>query len=214
MPAAALECLVHEASHFNWSRYHRRVNDLLSFVLAAAPTGARIADYRSSHLKHHGRFGTDDDPDRERHKELDLEALPRHSLVAFGGGLPRRFPAYQRGWLSAFGVTPAIAALPFLWAVAFVALPGWWIGGARTAVSAYVAWLLAYLFFLPVIRFVGESSEHIYRQASTVFDATISNLGRLQRVVFHPHGDGYHTVHHMWPGVPPTTGSPPCIAYC
>lgn len=66
----ALECLVHEASHFNWSCRYRRMNDVLGFLLAGLPTGASVRDYRTSHLLHHGRFGTADDPDFAQYQEL------------------------------------------------------------------------------------------------------------------------------------------------
>ena len=56
--------------------------------------------------------------------------------------------------------------------------------------------------FIAPAPFVGESGEHAYRGTTTVFEATVSSLGLAQRLMFHPHGDGYHTVHHMWPGVP------------
>lgn len=76
------------------------------------------------------------------------------------------------------------------------------MGGTDGAVAAVVMWVVAYGLALPVIRLIAESSEHVYCNADTVFDATVSNLGVVQRVLFHPHGDGYHTVHHMLPGVP------------
>lgn len=89
-------------------------------------------------------------------------------------------------WLGMFVILP------------FIALTGDVTGG----VLAAFVWLLGYGLALPVIRFIGESSEHIYSDSDTVFDATISNLGLLQRFLIHPHNDGYHTVHHMWPGIP------------
>ncbi|WP_091089330.1 fatty acid desaturase family protein [Micromonospora nigra] len=198
----ALECLVHEASHFNWSRRHRTLGDVLAAVLAGVPTGARIADYRQSHLVHHGRFGTAADPDRQRYEQLDLEDLDRSDLGSYAVGLLCRFVPYQRGWLDTLGSAPGTALLPFAWCAVVIVLPGWLLGGPVWAGSAALAWLVAHLVALPVVRFIGESSEHVYREADTVFAATVSNLGLAQRLLIHPHGDGYHTIHHMWPGVP------------
>jgi fatty acid desaturase len=199
----ALECLVHEACHFNWSRRHRKVNDRLAAVLAGWPTGLGIANYRSAHLVHHRRLGTDEDPDRQRYEELNLESLDRTNVVAFAKGMLPRLVAYQRGWLRATAaqlLTLGALALWVLWAVVAPAIL-LWPGTPAVAVSAAV-WLLGYLFALPVIRFIGESSEHSYTDTDTVFDATITNLGRFQQWVIHPHSDGYHTVHHLWPGIP------------
>ncbi|MFI7275334.1 fatty acid desaturase [Streptomyces sp. NPDC049879] len=198
----ALECLVHEASHFNWSRKHRTLGDVLATLLAGVPTGARIADYRSSHLVHHGRFGTSADPDRQRYEELGLEDLDRSGVAPLTLGLLRRFGPYQRGWLATLGSAPVAAALPFAWCAAVVVLPAWLLGDTAWAALAGAAWLATHLLALPALRFLAESGEHVYREADTVFAATVSNLGFLQRALIHPHGDGHHTVHHLWPGVP------------
>ncbi|MDX3500426.1 fatty acid desaturase family protein [Streptomyces sp. ATCC51928] len=198
----ALECLVHEASHFNWSRRHRTAGDILATVLAGAPTGARIADYRTSHLLHHGRFGTAEDPDRTRYEELDLENLDRSGVLPYTLGMIRRFGAYQRGWLESMGSAPLTTALPFLWCALVLVLPARLMGGTGWALAAGLGWLATHLVGLPALRFVGEANEHVYREADTVFGGTVSNIGLRQRLLFHPHGDGFHTVHHLWPGVP------------
>ena len=36
----------------------------------------------------------------------------------------------------------------------------------------------------------------------TAFNATISNLGWAHRWIIHPHGDGHHSLHHLWSSVP------------
>ncbi|MDX2709720.1 fatty acid desaturase [Streptomyces sp. PA03-6a] len=198
----ALECLVHEASHFNWSRRYRKLGDVLATLLAGVPTGARIADYRASHLVHHGRFGTLSDPDRQRYEELGLEDLNRSGTAAFVLGLLQKFGPYQGGWLATLGSAPVAAALPLSWCALVIVLPGWLMEGWVWAGVAGLAWLVTHLVALPILRFVGESSEHVYREVDTVFAATVSNLGLLQRTLIHPHGDGYHTIHHLWPGVP------------
>ncbi|RRS01226.1 fatty acid desaturase [Glycomyces terrestris] len=199
----ALENLVHEGSHFNWSRKHRLLNDVLATALAALPTGARLAGYRESHLRHHGAFGTDEDPDRQRYRELDLEALDRSSAAAFALGLLRRLPAYQRTWWrDSLQTAPALALVPVAWGLAAAAAPAWAAAGPRAAAASAAVWLAGYALALPVLRFIAEASEHVYTGSDTVFDATVSNLGTLQRALIHPHNDGYHTVHHLWPGVP------------
>lgn len=197
-----LECLVHEASHFNWSRKHRKVNDVLSYLLAGVPTGARISDYRVSHLLHHGRFGTDSDPDLMRYRQLGLEELERRHLWSFTGSVLIRLPRYQAGWLSVIKANPLSMLAVIAWFSAWVIVPTWLIWGPGRLVWVVGSWLLSYTLVLPVIRFVGESGEHAYSKTQTVFDATISNIGIWHKLLFHPHNDGYHTAHHMWPGVP------------
>ncbi|SDT77300.1 Fatty acid desaturase [Streptomyces sp. TLI_053] len=198
----ALENLVHEASHFNWSRRRRRLNDVAGYLLAAAPTGSRISTYRTGHLLHHGRFGTTSDPDRNRYRELDLESLPRTSVGAFTAGVATRLLRYQLGWLRELRTNALAPVVTVLWSTVVVGGPAALLMGVRSGAIATGVWLFAYLVLLPPLRLVAEADEHVYSDARTVFDATVSNIGWVQRLLFHPHADGYHTVHHMWPGIP------------
>ncbi|WP_159011662.1 fatty acid desaturase family protein [Streptomyces sp. NRRL F-5123] len=198
----ALECLVHEGAHRNWTRKHRTANDVLAFVLAAAPTGASLPAYRTSHFQHHRRFGTTSDPDLERYAELDVEGMRRNSAAAFAADLLRRLPRYEAGWLRTLGSDPLLIAMPLTWPTVTALPAAASVIGWRRGATALVCWILGYLVVLPVIRFAAESAEHVYSTADTVFDATVTNNGRFQRFAFHPHNDGFHTVHHLWPGIP------------
>jgi len=202
----ALECLVHEASHHNWSRRHRRLNDVVASVLACSPTGALLAEYRRSHLVHHRDFGTDLDPDLRRYRELSIEDLDRLSPRRFVSGLARRFTRYQRGWLQMLGARPSVLLPIVVWIGVWTVMPVLLLVPGRPGVAPVVAGVaacvLAYAIVTPTIRLVGEAAEHRYFNQSTVWESTISNLGALHRLLLHPHGDGYHNVHHMWPGVP------------
>jgi fatty acid desaturase len=171
-------------------------------MLSGVPTGARIADYRASHLLHHGRFGTQKDPDLERYRQLGLEDLERRDFLTFARSVVVRLPRYQFGWLSVITSKPVSLLATFIWTSVWIVVPAWLMLGVRGALLSAAAWFFSYTLVLPVIRFVGESSEHIYTSTQTVVDATISNIGFWHRILFHPHNDGYHTAHHMWPGVP------------
>lgn len=197
----ALECLTHEASHLNWSR-QRQLNDTLAFLLAGLPTGASILDYRRSHRQHHSAFGTSADPDLTRYLQLDIGGLRRHSGLRYAWELIRRLPRYQSGWVKTIKTNPLFCLLPALWCVLVVGLPATLLLGPRAGLLASAMWIAAYCTTLPAIRFIGEAEEHIYSGRDTVFAATISNTGLLRRLMIHPHNDGFHTVHHMWPGIP------------
>ncbi|MFE9257355.1 fatty acid desaturase family protein [Streptomyces sp. NPDC006879] len=198
----ALENLTHEASHYNWARHQRRWNDALGWLLAGLPTGGRLSDYRESHLRHHGRFGTSQDPDRRRYAELDLEGMRRSSAGAFAASVLGRAVRYQIGWLREVRSDLSVTTAALLWSVVVVAVPTGLFAGPFAAVLAEGFWIVSAFVVLPVLRLVAEADEHIYSDCDTVFEATISNIGLVQRLLVHPHADGYHTVHHLWPGIP------------
>jgi fatty acid desaturase len=195
------ECLVHEASHYNWSR-NRLWNDLLADVLSAWLVFTHVASYRAQHDLHHRKFGNPDiDPDLRRYEELDLEQLDRASAGALLTGVVRRLPRYVYGWYLAigthFGATGrSLGMHAFLVAFGLLALP------SSLVALIWLNWCLAFFIVLPFVRLVAEASEHIYTGSLSVFDATVSNTGKLHRVLLHPHNDGYHVTHHLWPQVP------------
>jgi fatty acid desaturase len=199
----ALECLLHEGSHLNWSRRDRILNDRLSILLSGIPTGSSIADYRESHWLHHGWFGSTRDPDWLRYQELSVEDINRSTWIHFAKDLSLRLFHYQLGWLrSSSASIPQIVAAS-LWPLVVLLIPMLLLfKNGLAALGAIATWQIAYFVVLPVVRIIGEINEHSFRDSRTVIDATISNLGLIQRWLFHPHNDGYHTVHHLWPGVP------------
>ena len=92
-----LECLVHEASHYNLTR-RRRLNDAIANVLCAWSVLSEVQQYRTSHMIHHRSFGHADDPDRVRNLRLMLEDFDRSSLAALTVGAVRRIVPYVPGW--------------------------------------------------------------------------------------------------------------------
>jgi fatty acid desaturase len=195
-----LECLVHEASHCNWNR-RRSLNDAFANVLAALPVFSRVAPYRRQHLVHHALLGTDLDPDLVRYRQFDLESLDRSSVRRFTLEIVARLPRYTKEWFGAIGTDRATLLLSLLWhglGNLSVAL----VFGVDYAVLFATHWAVAFVVCLPIIRIIAESSEHRYSDAKTVLGSTVSNLGWIHRLVFHPHWDGHHVIHHLWPAVP------------
>ncbi len=196
-----LENLAHEGSHYNWTR-RRKLNDFLADGLVALPIASRVKSYRAGHALHHRRFGTSDDPDLQRYAALTLEAVDRSSIRRFVAAVARRLPAYTASWWRSIGTAWHTAVGGALWHVCFVMVPVWLATGAEASIFVSGTWMVAFVLVLPVLRLIAESNEHVYSEARTVFDATVSNLGICNRLVIHPHNDGFHTVHHLWPRVP------------
>ena len=196
----AQECLVHEASHRNWQR-NGRLNDMLANVLAGFPTASQVGAYRRQHVIHHAHLGSPEDPDIQRYEEFKLEELTGVGGWKLVKGIARRLPRYNWGWYRTIGTNPITLVLTGGWFLAVFAAIGL-LTSTGTAVTAWAHWLAGYALVLPTIRMIGEAEEHRYLAGNTVFNATISNIGWAQRWIVHPHGDGYHTLHHLWSSVP------------
>jgi fatty acid desaturase len=196
----AQECLVHEASHRNWQR-NGRWNDLLANLLAGFPTGSQVGGYRRQHVIHHAHLGSAEDPDIQRYEEFQLEELTGLGGWKLVRAVARRLPRYNWGWYTTIGTNPVTMVLTGSWFLVVFGLVALAFG-TGTAVVAWAHWLAGYALVLPTIRMLGEAGEHRYREGDTVFNATISNLGWAHRWIIHPHGDGHHTLHHLWSSVP------------
>lgn len=197
-----LEVLVHEASHGNLCRADRRLNDRCGNLLAGWAVGLGVADYRDGHSLHHRFYATDRDPDRTRYVDLDIESLDRGSRTAYLRGVLARLPGYSASWWVAVGTSPSCLWRIVLTTSVLQVLPAYLIAGPTAAVTCAALAASGLLLVTPVIRFFGETSEHQYLRAVTVLGTTITNVGPVQRLLVHPHGDGWHQLHHILPGVP------------
>ncbi len=200
-----LECLTHEASHYNLARNHT-LNDIIGNIFAAVPTFQVVKQFRAGHLsKHHQRFGTSVDPDLRRYDELDIHSIDRSSVTSFARDILRRLPRYVGGWWWNTGSSSLTVLFGLTWHIAFyITLLSIVFGVPRALLLWGTFFVVPFLMVLPFLRLVGEAAEHVYADADadTIFTATVSNVGIIHRLFFHPHGDGFHLIHHLWPSVP------------
>jgi fatty acid desaturase len=181
-----LELFVHDASHYCWDKSSRRRNDLVANLLAAWPSFSTVEGYRRFHVQHHAYYGSGEDPCRLRMMaNLGLLAYAAdwyRQIGSKGVGLPARWAA---------------------WHASVLILPGELLLGTGMGVAAWLAWwLVPAAAALPALRWVAEAEEHDYAAGSSELATTYTNLGWLRLAFFHPAGDAYHLVHHLWPGIP------------
>lgn len=202
-----LECLIHEASHYNFIRRRRKrnLNDTITNVFCGYPVFSTVQQYRESHLNHHVYLGKEIDPDYIRHKEMLIVHIDEKSKTTALMSAVKLFPVYVPSWWKAIGTNFATALKGILWHTCFFLFISLSVNSIESAVVIWsLAFAIPFFVFLPFLRFVGESSEHNYKNNEdfTIAVNTYTNSGFIQKVIFHPHGDGFHTLHHLAPTIP------------
>jgi fatty acid desaturase len=195
----ALGNLLHEASHGNLSQ-RRDVNDYLAHLLLAAPLLNSLTVYRELHARHHAWLGDSlRDPDRlpslahkgDRWFQVYARCLAQISHVR--GSLAGHLIAKQWTYHHQLGIlvwwTAAVSALSAAnahFVVVFLAL---WFGARITVFHA--------------ITTFREMTDHYGLKSGGIFSYTreIPDHG-MQSTLIHPHHNGYHLTHHLFPAVP------------
>ena len=203
----ALECMVHEGSHGNFVRGcgkgSRLANDIIGNFFAGLPTFVTIRSFWKAHRLHHAHFGNEDDPDLIRYQKLSIEYMDREKAGSFIAGMMLRLLPYVAGWWMALGFSPLTIVAGLAWHVLVWIVPFSHFFGLLGGVLIWIMfWFLPFTVVLPLMRFLAESAKHEYVGNTTVFAATVSNVGFLHRWLLHPHGDGFHVLHHMFPPGP------------
>lgn len=194
-----LENLMHEGTHYNLSP-DRTWNDRIAVWLVGAwmTPGWSPALERPEHVgSHHENFGVRGrDEEFFGYQRLGLGRLPAASLLE---GARLIFMSFARttwwrihGIAHSFGPTSIVVAVAAAVALYYTRL--------LLPLSAY--WVVPYLFVYLPMRFLAEVSEHMALGHGSEFATTRNKLGWFQRYVMHPHGDGFHLVHHLYPRIP------------
>ncbi len=189
-----IECMVHDASHGNWTK-NRKLNNKLADLLVAYPSLQSIKEYWRSHKRHHGCFAGLDDPCRRRYYELRSLFADNHII--------RLIIHYILGYYKEVARKPITVLRYAAWHGIVYIFPLSFIFGLPVALPIWTLfWLVPQATVLQLIRLVGELEEHDYEIRTTEAEATYSNIGFLHRFLIHPHGDAFHWVHHCLPKLP------------
>ncbi|AOJ42409.1 fatty acid desaturase [Burkholderia lata] len=196
----ALGNLLHDAAHRNLS-VQLGINDKIAHIFLAPPLFNSLALYRQQHARHHAWLGDPaNDPDFIAH------------------GIQREdhwFHAYARvlqdptTWVgSLFG---HILSKPLATRRRLGVLLWWAIYGAllTVAVSRHFAlvfvvlWMIAKGTVFHAITTFREMTDHYGLEPRGIFPYTRDIPDRrLVSMLLHPHHNGYHLTHHLFPHIP------------
>jgi fatty acid desaturase len=196
----ALANLLHEAGHQNLS-HRRSINDVIGTLLLAAPLLNSLPYYRRQHARHHAWLGDlERDPDmihcmvnrEDRWFQVYVRVLCAYS--AWKGSLlghltDRHVTLNQR------------LTLILWWLCCEVAL--------AVVVGTHIAWLFLLLWVIArgtafhAITTFREMTDHYGLSRCGIFEYTreVPDHG-LVSILLHPHHNGYHLTHHLFPHIP------------
>ncbi|MBL0939415.1 MAG: fatty acid desaturase [Gemmatimonadaceae bacterium] len=206
----ALEALVHEAAHYNWTR-DKPLNDRIADYLAATPVIQTVKAFRASHQVHHEHLGDDEDPCQRRFQVLWAK-LDRGSVWRYAKEMARVMGTYMESWWRLVGSNSKLLITALAWHIVVFIVPGAFVlefaavtSSVGSALSISIGlWLryvvIGFVVVLPVLRFIAEAAKHDYANGTTTRDGTFSNIGPIHWLL-HPNGDAYHFLHHVAPWI-------------
>jgi len=196
----ALGNLLHEASHQNLSA-RRKINDYIGRILLAPALFSDLTLYRLEHARHHAWLG---DPVR------DPDYLPRvqyeqwHWLGTYARVLrdPANLTASLLGHLFGQRLSLARWLAIALWWAAYESMLDMFVG-MHFAILFLALWIAAKASVFHAITTFREMNDHYGLESGGIFKRTreTPDLGVLS-VLLHPHHNGYHLTHHLFPHIP------------
>lgn len=196
----ALGNLLHEASHQNLST-RRNLNDWIGQFLLAPALLANLAVYRVQHARHHVWLG---DPVRDPDYLPRVPHAPRHWLQVYARmvGNSSMWVGSLLGHFAGKRLSPARRFTIILWWTAHESVLCLFVG-RHFALLFLAIWIAAKATVFHAITTFREMNDHYGLESGGIFRHTreTPDLGVLSTLL-HPHHNGYHLTHHLFPHVP------------
>lgn len=195
----AFEILVHEASHNNVFAT-RKFNRKFQFLFAY-PVFLHVQSYVGIHMAHHQQIGDfESDPDILIYKKWGLDKLPENKVWVL----------YIRPLILYFTIDFFRTTFTNYWRIKNDRLTKILYWGCLLALIvsfnagsiALLYYIIPFFVLLPILRFHARANEHTSVDFNFPHKSARNNLGFFQTYILHPHGDGYHQIHHLYPSVP------------
>lgn len=194
----ALENIVHFGSHYNIT-LKKDINDKIVNIFCAFPVMQEIKSYRSFHLKHHNKYGSNTDPCKIRFEDIGTSSS--NSLAGYFLFIVASLPKYFYNYYKQIGTNFKLLGIYIAYHIILFT-----VNSTMVDINFAIIFLVTYNFslfmILPVIRSVAEYDEHNYKCSDSLVGTTFNNLTIIDHLLFHPTGDAYHVVHHLFPAIP------------
>jgi fatty acid desaturase len=202
----ALLALMHEYSHYQLSRRHAWLNDLIADIFTALPFFITVHGFRRNHMLHHRYGATDQDHNWLASLKKDRYQFPKTRKQIFIEILKHCLGRYTLDDLKGYTVDAGMsvnlpraarinAAIFTIIIAAAITYFKWW-----SIVLQY--WIVPLATFLAAILYLRDMGEHFGMPSPGIYNARTVVAGWIERILICPHGVNFHTEHHICPAVP------------
>lgn len=202
----ALLVLMHEYSHYQLSRKHAWLNDLIGDIFTALPLLITIHGFRRNHMPHHRHESTDQDPNWIASLKKDRYLFPKTRKQVFFEIVKHTMGWYTLADLKGYTIDAGMAInLPrttrisrIVFVIIFAGATTWF--GLWPTVLLY--WILPLATFLMAILYLRDMGEHFGMPAPGIKSSRTVLAGWLEKILICQNGVNFHTEHHLFPSIP------------
>lgn len=194
----ALENIIHFGSHYNLSK-NKIINDKIINLFCAFPIMQKVDSYRKFHLKHHSDYGSNIDPCKIRFNNFIEQ--DKKNILMYLNFILKNLPTYFIEYYKELGSKLDNIVFYIIYNLIFFIFNSFIIN-IKFAFFSLIIINISMFIILPIIRSIAEYGEHNYKKNKNLFETTYNNLSLIDFLIFHPAGDGYHIVHHLFPAIP------------
>jgi fatty acid desaturase len=208
----ALYSLLHDGIHFLLLP-DRQANDILCRLLLAWPLFIDLDRMRRAHMAHHRHLRTPDDPElahldyREFHFPRPASAVALTFLLDMTGVnfIKYKIMSLYRATKKTRLTNPKLESQPkayfsakiLYYAIIFtlVVYMGW-------IIPFLMYWILPYITIYQALNRLRLTTEHFHLGDDAAYQTRTVKLNPIEEFFLSPHHLGFHTEHHIYPGVP------------